>query len=129
MLEFILSETKKEHATADKDEKTSQKDYDESMDQLKKDERDMQQGLVKLRADLADAEKELLGKQADLKDTTEAKEAVQNYLQKIKPGCDFIAANFDLREQNRETETKALTKAATLIKETPAYKAAAAKAK
>jgi len=129
MLEFILSETKKEHATADKDEKTSQKDYDESMDQLKKDERDMQQGLVKLRADLADAEKELLGKQADLKDTTEAKEAVQNYLQKIKPGCDFIAANFDLREQNRETETKALNKAATLIKETPAYKAAAAKAK
>ena len=53
-------------------------------------------------------------------------EAIENYLEKIKPGCDFITENFDLREENRATETTALEKAEGLIKDTPAYKDAVA---
>merc|ERR1719353_1069169 len=89
----------------------------------------MQKSLVKLKADLTEAEKQLLEKRSDLKDTEEAKEAIENYLDKIKPGCDFITKNFDLREKNRDIETKALSKAVTLIKDTPAYKSAVAKEK
>jgi hypothetical protein len=129
MLEFILSETKKEHSKADSDEKSAQKEYDDSMGKLKKDETDMQKSLVKLKENLTEKEKELMEKQADLKDTTSAKEAIEAYLTKIKPGCDFIADNFDLREKNRATETEALDKAVTLIKDTPAYKTALAKEK
>lgn len=129
MLEFILSETKKEHEEADSDEKQAQSDYDDSMKKLKKEEADMAKSLVKLKKDLTEAEKELLEKKSDLKDTTAAKEAIEKYIIKIKPGCDFITENFDLREENRNTETKALDKAKGLIKDTPTYKNAVAKEK
>merc|ERR1719484_148755 len=80
------------------------------MDKMKEAERKVQKSLVKLK-----------------KDTTAAKEAIEKYILKIKPGCDFITENFDLREENRNTETKALDKAKGLIKDTPAYKKAVAK--
>jgi len=127
MLEFILDETKKEHTQADTDEGKAESDFQDSMKKLKTAETNMQKSLVNLKADLTQKEKELLEKRDDLKDTTEAKEAIETYLEKIKPGCDFITTNFDLREKNRATETKALNKAVTLIKDTPAYKTAVAK--
>merc|ERR1719386_250510 len=95
------------------------------MTQLKKDEADFEKNLVNLKETLAEKEQELLDAKEDLKKTTEDKEAIEAYLLKIKPGCDFITTNFDLREKNRKIETEALEKAVTLIKATPAYKTAA----
>merc|ERR1719506_1736431 len=94
MLEFISSETKKEEEQAHADEEKAQ------------------------------AEKDLLDAQEDLKATTADKEAIEAYLLKIKPGCDFITKNFDTREKNRGIEKAALEKAVKLIKGTPAYKTA-----
>jgi len=129
MLEFIMGETKKEHQKADMDEKTASKAFADSMSKLKKDEANMQKAFVKLNQDLTEKQKELMEKQTDLKDTTKAKVAIEQYLAKIKPGCDFIAANFQLREKSRATETKALDKAVKLIKGTAAFKDAVADAK
>jgi len=129
MLKFIKDETNKEHAKADSDEKSAQSDYDKSMAKLKKDETSMQKGLVKLNSDLTEKEKELEEKQTDLKDTTKAKEAIEAYLLKIKPGCDFITTNLKMRDTNRDTETKALNKAKGLIEGTAAYKDAVQKDK
>jgi len=70
----------------------------------------------------------LSAKEAELKDTTADKEAIESYLLKIEPGCDFITENFSDRETNRATETGALENAQTLLKGTPAYKAAEAEA-
>jgi hypothetical protein len=127
MLEFILTETKKEHQEADDDEEKSLKDYEENMEELKKQEAEMQEALVKLKETLAEKEKELEEKQVDLKDTKNAKEMIEKYLAEIKPGCDFIQENYDLREENRATELEALDKAKKLLKDTPAYKEAVAK--
>jgi len=82
-----------------------------------------------LNEDLATSEKTLIEKKEDLKDAENAKAKIEDYLLKIKPGCDFISTNFDLREKNRKTETEALTKAVKLIKATPAFKVAAQEAK
>jgi hypothetical protein len=128
MLEFILSETNKEHMTAHKDEEKAQADYEDSMTKLKKEEADAEKSLVNLRKTLADKEQELLETKEDLKGTTKDKEGIEDYLTKIKPGCDFITTNFDLREKNRKTEKTALEKAITLIKDTPAYKIAVSEA-
>jgi hypothetical protein len=103
MLEFILSETNKEHMTAHQDEEKSQADYEDSMTKLKKEEAAAEKSLVKLQKTLADKEQELLEAEEDLKSTTKDKEAIETYLLKIKPGCDFITSNFDVREENRET--------------------------
>merc|ERR1719243_304843 len=94
------------------------------MTKLKKEEAKEQKSLADLQETLAEKQQELLEAQEDLKATTEDKEAIEAYLLKIKPGCDFITKNFDLREKNRKTETEALEKAVKLIKATPAYKKA-----
>merc|ERR1740138_1393495 len=122
MLEFILKESKNEETEAHKDEEKAQADYEDSMTELKKQEADSQKSLAKLQETLAEKEQDLLNAQEDLKTTTEDKESIEAYLLKIKPGCDFITENFDLREKNRATETEALNKAIKLIKATPAYK-------
>merc|ERR1719263_601446 len=98
--------------------------YEESMTELKTEQANLEKLLAKTQEDLAETQKELLDTEEDLKSTTADKEAIEAYLLKIKPGCDFITENFDLREKNRATETAALNKATKLIKGTPAYKTA-----
>jgi len=124
MLEFILKETTTEEMTAHKDEEKGQADYEDSMTKLKKEQADGEKNLADLQDTLAQKEKDLLDAQEDHKTTTADKEAIEAYLLKIKPGCDFITTNFKLRTANRATEKGALEKAVTLIKETPAYKTA-----
>jgi len=128
MIEFILEETIKEETESHSDEEASQHDYEDSMGNLKQEEEEAQKTLVELKSTLAEKEKTLTAKEAELKDTVEDKEAIEKYLLKIKPGCDFITENFDLRETNRATETGALENAQDLLKDTPAYKAAEAEA-
>jgi len=129
MLEFILSEASKEEMDAHASEEKAQADYEDSMTQLKSEEAAAEKSLAKLQDDLASKEKELLEAREDLKATIKDKEAIEAYLLKIKPGCDFITKNFDTREASRKTEKTALEKAIRLIKATPAYKTAMAAAK
>jgi len=129
MLKFILSETKKEESTAHADEEKAQASYEDSMADLKKEQSKLQDSLIKLNEDLATSQKTLIEKKEDLKDAKDSQGKLETYLEKIKPGCDFITTNFDLREKNRQTEGEALTKAVKLIKDTPAYKVAAQAAK
>merc|ERR1719324_2065911 len=124
MLKFILSETKKEETEAHTDEEKAQADYEDSMTDLKKEQARLEGSLVKLQEDLATAEKTLVEKKEDHKDAENAAAKITDYLAKIKPGCDFITTNFDMREKNRATEKGALEKAVKLIKGTPAYKTA-----
>jgi len=122
MLEFILEETQKEETEAHSDEETSQHAYEDSMTSLKEEQANLEKTLANLQKELAEKEKELLMKKDELKKTIEEKLAIEAYLLKIKPGCDFITKNFDDRESNRAIETKALNKAIELIKGTPVYK-------
>jgi len=129
MLEFISEETTKEEMKAHSDEENAQAKYEDSMTELKRLQKKSEESLANLQEDLATAQKDLLEAQEDLKDTTEDKEGIEAYLAKIKPGCDFITKNFDLREKNRGIEESALKKAIGLIKATPAYTAAKAEEK
>jgi chromosome segregation ATPase len=128
MLEFILESTVQEEHESHSDEESAQHSYEDSMAALKAEEADHEKNLVELQKSLADAEENLLLRKEELKKDKKDKEAKEIYLKKIKPGCDFITENFDVREQNRATEKEALEKASTMIKDTPVYKAAMAKA-
>jgi hypothetical protein len=128
MLKFILEETNKEEGVAHKDENDSQFLYEDSMKTLKDEERTLLETLASLQKTLAETEQELLEKEADLKSTIAAKEAIEAYLLKIKPGCDFITSNMELRTTNRGAETDALNQATDLIKGSPAYMTAEAEA-
>merc|ERR1719161_3392935 len=121
MLEFILEETKKEETEAHSDEENSQNYYEDSMADLKEEEADLESSLAELQKTLAAKEEELFQKKEEHKVTTADKEAIEAYLLKIKPGCDFITEHFEEREENRATETAAMENCIDLIKETPAY--------
>jgi len=122
MLEFILEETVKEETEAHSDEEDSQHSYEDSMQSAKDKEADDEKSLATLQTTLAKKEEELVSKRKELKSTIKDKEAIEEYLLKIKPGCDFISKHFEDRDRNRATETTALNKAKTLIKDTPVYK-------
>merc|ERR1719213_266180 len=91
------------------------------MTSLKEKEAAAEKELARLQDTLAEKEKELLETKDDLKKTVKDKEAVEAYLAKIKPGCDFITSNFDTREKSRKEESGALDNAIKLIKGTPVY--------
>mmetsp|Transcript_108435 Transcript_108435/g.203523 ORF Transcript_108435/g.203523 Transcript_108435/m.203523 type:complete len:785 (-) Transcript_108435:2-2356(-) len=127
-LKLILSDTEAEELQATNDEKKSQEEFDRKMNSLKGLESGLQGELVRLEDSLASAEKDLLSLKEDLKSTKGEKAAAEAYLASIKPGCDFITANFELRETNRGKETTALNNAVDLIKGTPTYQNFQAKA-
>merc|ERR550534_3111467 len=121
MIEHILSETQTDEKEAHEAEKTAQHAFEDSMTSLKEEETELQENLAKLRVTLAETEEELLGKKAEHKATVAEKEAIEAYLLKIKPGCDFITENIETRIANRKDEEEALKGAMKLLKESPAY--------
>lgn len=127
LLKFILENTQKEETAAHEAEMADQHAFEDSMTSLKKEEASLQENIAALRLSLATKEKELIGKTEDLEATTAAKESVEAYLLKIKPGCDFITTHLDERTTKRGEEKAALENAQNLIKKTPAYLAAEAK--
>jgi len=126
MLTFILTNNKKEETEAHKTEAQEQADYEISMTSLKAQEKNLMDSLSQLQEDLAVAKKTLLETEDELKTTVAQKEAIEAYLEKIKPGCDFISNNFDTRSSNRDDEKKTLEDASKLLKETPVYQTAVA---
>jgi hypothetical protein len=126
MLEFIIKETKAEETTAHSDEETAQKTFEDTMNDLKTQEATCLETIADLTENIASTEKSLKETQIDLEKTTKEKKALENYLLKIKPGCDFITENIDARKDARSAETSALNSAKDKLKGTPAYKSAAA---
>merc|ERR1719450_207243 len=129
MLDFILEESEKEEMTAHKTEKEAQHEFEDEMADLKKEEADLMKVLAELNVQLAEKEAELKMKEENLAKETEGKIATEDYLAKIKPGCDFITEHFDAREESRATEKKALKKVVSVLKGSPAFKAQVQKRK
>jgi len=125
MIEFVLEETKKEAEALKKDEEDDVTAYEDTMKTLKEEEETLQTTLVDTKKTLVETELELEGKREDLSVTTHEKEAIEDYLDKIKPGCDFIKDNYEFRETARGEEMTGLDKAVELLKETPQFKLAA----
>merc|ERR1719506_1479615 len=126
MLGFILEETKKEEHQAHTDEEASQHTFEDTMSDLKTQEAACMETIANLEEELAATEKTLEETTIDLEKTSKEKKALERYIAKIKPGCDFITENIDTRKDNRAAETSALNNAKDKLKSTPAYKSAAA---
>merc|ERR1719449_322247 len=126
MLGFILEETHAEEKQAHTDEEASQHAFEDTMTDLKDVEGTTLESIASLEEQLAATEKTLEETQIDLDKTSKEKRALERYLLKIKPGCDFITENIDTRKDNRSAETSALNTAKDKLKSTPAYKSAAA---
>merc|ERR1712217_816914 len=81
--------------------------------------------IVTQKKDLADAEEDLEAKKEELAQTKKEKTAIEKYLDRINPGCDFIKENYADREAARAKELAALDTAVTKLKATPGFAKAA----
>jgi len=124
-LEFIISETKAELEQAHNDEESAQHSFEDEMTTFKANEQTNVETIASLDEAIAEKEKQLLQAREDLEKTEKEKKAIESYLLKIKPGCDFITNNIETRKSNRAAETSSLENAVTQLKDTPAYKEAA----
>jgi len=128
MLNFILSEAKKEEQVAHETEEASQHQFEDEITELQADEADVRERIAALEERVAEKVKELEMAQTDLKKTETEKTAIEAYLLKIRPGCDFITMNIDEREEMRAAEQASLQEALDKMKDTPAFKEAEAQA-
>merc|ERR1719443_442821 len=128
MLVFIAGETKAEKENAIKDEQANQMSYETEMQALTASETTLLENIDTYKLDLATQEKQLEETLEDLSTTEAEHAAIVKYLAEIKPGCDFITANYETRKANRDAEIAALEQAVELLKGTPAYQQAEAKA-
>merc|ERR1719272_631949 len=94
------------------------------MKELKEEQASLEEALAEYQLTLAEKQKALAENKEELKKTQAELKAIEKYLLKIKPGCDYIAENYDTRKKNRNLEKDALEKATDMLKDTPAYKKA-----
>lgn len=124
LIEQIRDDTAKEEEEAHTAEEESVKVYDETMKDLTEEQSTLEDTIESLEASIAQAEKDLSLSKQDLKKTENALAKVVAYLAQIKPGCDFIDENLEHRKKARTAEKGALENAISLLKGTPAFKAA-----
>merc|ERR1719152_591725 len=82
------------------------------MTDLKSEEATLLDTIADLSEQLAEKEKSLLETTEELTKTLAEHKAVEKYLIKIKPGCDFITENIDFRDEHRAKEMQALIECA-----------------
>jgi len=128
MLEFILTNTKQEETEAHDDELSAQVSYEDSMHGLKDEMENLQTTLGTIQATLAQRRQELKTKKKEHDVTSKEKATLEAYLEKIKPGCDYITNNIAARKANRAEETESLEEAKQLLEESPAHAEAEARA-
>jgi hypothetical protein len=128
MLKFILQNSKTEELEAHSAEQSAQETYEQDMAAFQLEDKRLGNVLATLKETLASKEQELLERKSDLKATEGEKTSIEDYLTKIKPGCDFISSQFTFRASSRQEEKEALEKASALLKDSPAYLTAEADA-
>merc|ERR1719191_1779337 len=128
MLQYVYDETVKEEEGVHMGEEAAQHEFDREMSELKTQEKDLTDTIASLEQEIADKEQEIETTHVDREKTELELKETERYIEKIKPGCDFITENIDMRKDNRAAETEALNGAMDALKGTPSYKEAAAEA-
>merc|ERR1719387_596029 len=111
ILEMITSDIQKDIKTATTAEEDSVKDYGDFMSSSEATMGQIDSDVADLEGEIGDAEiavKDARGVRADEKKVLDE---TLMYLRSIAEGCDFMAANFELRKSNREAETDGLLEA------------------
>jgi hypothetical protein len=129
LLENIKKSTGSEQVAAHDAELKEQHDYEDSMKTLTEAETGSQESIVKLNEDLATKEKELNAKIQDQTSTEREQIAIERYIAKMKPGCDFVLEKYSDRKAARIAEKAALVDATKKLKGSPSFQSATQKAK
>jgi len=111
IMQMIIDDVNKDIRTATEEEDTSKKDFDDFMSETKSQIEKIDQDVTDLEGEIGDCEMAIKDARASRGDKKKLMEESLMYLRSIAEGCDFMAANFELRKANREAETDGLLEA------------------
>jgi len=121
LMNAMLSSSKDAEMQAHKDEHKSQIDFEDSMKAETEAEATLKKNIADKKKAIAEKSLALDESNVLLADAQKQKAACEKYLLVIKPGCDFITKNLDVRDTNRAAEKDSLNNAIKAIEGTPAY--------
>merc|ERR1719316_2168403 len=108
---MIEEDIKKDIKTADAAEKASIEDFDAFMASSQAQIEQIDKDVADLMGEIGDNDMAIKDSRSKRKSEKEVMEEGMMYLRSIAGGCDFMAANFELRKSNREAETDGLLEA------------------
>merc|ERR1719213_437582 len=111
IMQMCLDDVNKDITTATAEEEKSIADYNNFMTESKAQIEKIDSDVTDLEGEIGDAELAIKESRATRGDKKKIMEEALMYLRSIAEGCDFMAANFELRKANREAETDGLLEA------------------
>jgi len=111
ILGMIEEDIKKDIKTADAAEKASIEDFDAFMASSEAQIAQIDKDVSDLMGEIGDNDMAIKDARSKRKSEKAVMEEGLMYLRSIAGGCDFMAANFELRKENREAETDGLLEA------------------
>eukprot|EP00397_Hematodinium_sp_SG-2012_P023632 GEMP01024568.1.p1 GENE.GEMP01024568.1~~GEMP01024568.1.p1 ORF type:complete len:630 (+),score=199.38 GEMP01024568.1:128-2017(+) len=104
LLEDIQKNTQDQDDQAHADEEEDQGFFETEMAENAQSLVDEKKNVATQMENIADGEERLLAAKLELNHQQHLEEEIEAYKKSIFPGCDFLLANFALREKNRTTE-------------------------
>jgi len=111
IMQMILDDVNKDIRTATEEETKAIANYDAFMAETKAQIEKIDSDVSDLEGEIGDAELAIKDARATRGDKKKIMDEALMYLRSIATGCDFMAANFELRKANREAETDGLLEA------------------
>merc|ERR1719160_2386343 len=108
---MIKTDIAKDIKTATETEKTDQAEYDDFMASSEAAMTKGDSDVATLEGEIGDAEMKIKDARGTRKEEKKVLDETLMYLRSIAEGCDFMAANFELRKSNREAEVDGLLEA------------------
>jgi len=115
MIDLLIRDLDKEMTEAKQEEKDSQKDYEEMMDDAAKKRAEDTKSIAEKESAKADAEKEKSTAENAKNIESEELSATQEYMVDLHNECDWLLQNFDIRVEARAQEVDQLNKAKAIL--------------
>jgi predicted nucleic acid-binding Zn-ribbon protein len=115
ILSMIKEDIEKEMKTASKEEAEALEAYTKEAKDSAATVKALEEKLVSLGQDIASKMKEIAALDGVLEDKSNSKTATDDYLEELKPNCDWVDTHFDSRMSARKAEMEGLQKAKAVL--------------
>merc|ERR1719377_382360 len=112
---MIREDVEKEMGVARDEEGAAMRQYEKLREESTATKHALEAKQGQLEQDEADVDKEIANKQNTHFDTDETNTATENYLEDLKPNCDWVDQTFDTRKEQRDSEISGLQNAKSIL--------------
>merc|ERR1719235_521599 len=115
ILGMIHADIEKDSAKAKAEEEEAQKDYDEFKEESEAEIKSLEGEIEELEGVKGDKEESVKDNKGDRKTLKGELDSIMNTMKDALPLCNFMTINYDMRMENRQTETDGLDKAKGIL--------------